>query len=60
MYMDLYGYTRDNNGRPKAYKRFDELMYEAPINYSKKKNLEDVVIPGKTVKKVMDEESDED
>ncbi len=37
MYMDLYGYTGDNNGRPKAYKRFDELMYEAPINYSKKK-----------------------
>ncbi len=60
MYMDLYGYTGDNNGRPKAYKRFDELMYEAPINYSKKKNLEDVIVPGKTVQKVMDEDSDSD
>ncbi len=39
LYMDLYGYTGNNNGRPKAYKRFDTLMFEAPINYSKKKQL---------------------
>tara|TARA_R110000787_G_scaffold275400_1_gene383940 strand:- start:116 stop:907 length:792 start_codon:yes stop_codon:yes gene_type:complete len=39
LYMDLYGYTGNNDGRPKAYKRFDTLLYEAPINYSKKKQL---------------------
>ena len=60
LYMDLYGYSGDNNGRPKAYKRFDELLYEAPINYSKKKKLEDVVIPGKTVKKVMDQDQEDE
>ena len=60
LYMDLYGYSGDNNGRPKAYKRFDELMYEAPISYSKKKKLEDVVIPGKTVQKVMNEDQEDE
>ena len=56
MYMDLYGYTGNNNGRPKAYKRFDTLMYEAPINYSKKaKTLDETLPPTK-----RDDTDDED
>ena len=43
MYMDLYGYTGDNNHRPKCYKRFDELIYQAPISYSKTDDLDTIV-----------------
>ncbi len=39
LYLDLYGYSGNNDGRPKAYKRFDTLLYEAPISYSKGKTL---------------------
>lgn len=50
MYLDCYGYTLDNNHRPKIYKRFDELIYEAPISYkSTDRDLEDII-----------EESDDD
>ncbi len=35
-YLDLYGYTGNNNQRPKFYQNFDKLLYEAPISFSKK------------------------
>lgn len=35
LYLDLYGYTGNSNN-PKAYKKFTELLYEAPISYNKK------------------------
>ncbi len=40
-YLDLYGYSGNNDGRPKFYQNFDKLLYEASISYNKKsKNLD--------------------
>ena len=50
LYMDLYGFTGDNNN-PKAYSNFNKLLYEAPISYSKKNK--------KTLNEIADLEDDE-
>ena len=60
LYLDLYGFTGDNN-RPKAYKNFSNMIFEAPISYNKKNLVKSFkanpILPPEPLEKEEEEEN---